>query len=377
MVADNNLSFFATKDLNEMELGFDPTIQGDIYVYIDKGRTGTPSHPYLLKIKRDSTNDVVSPIIKTYPEQNSCDPNVLTTVLNDVRGIAKSNNQNIDNLVLWSHGSGWLPINTSLSSADSLIKSHKQHPVNSTLSFGLDEDDLKSKYNATEEMDISALAKTLDNWHFNTITFDACFMGGVEVAYALRHSCNYIISSPAEISSTGFPYDTVTKLFQSNSDPKEIAEKYAEYYEQQKGDFKSYTISVINTSQLENLSLLIADIHKQFKNDASDTSKAYSPIKLQQYDRLNGNLFFDLKSFYSNLISAHQNDELNAKFNSLWTNTILFEKHSQKIMGSLELKEVNGLSVYIPKSISNNSKVNEYYKTLSWYKATNNKFWSN
>ena len=51
----------------------------ELFVYIDRGVNGTPSHPYLLKITSDTTENIVSEIILTYPEQNSADPKVIGT----------------------------------------------------------------------------------------------------------------------------------------------------------------------------------------------------------------------------------------------------------------------------------------------------------
>ena len=38
-------------------------------------------------------------------------------------------------------------------------------------------------------------------------------MSQVEVAYELRNTADYLILSPAEVMSAGFPYFKITKIF--------------------------------------------------------------------------------------------------------------------------------------------------------------------
>ena len=89
MIADNNLDYFAVSDINEMEHGMLNLggITGELLVYIDRGNNGSPAHPYLMRIVPDSSQQVVSEIIKVYPEQNSADPAVFSKVIIDVDDI--------------------------------------------------------------------------------------------------------------------------------------------------------------------------------------------------------------------------------------------------------------------------------------------------
>ena len=73
-------------------------------------------------------------------------------------------------LILWSHGTSWLPAGSSLRS------------------FGED---------SGKQMNIPDLAENLPI-KFDFILFDACLMGSVEVVYELKEKANFIISSSTE-----------------------------------------------------------------------------------------------------------------------------------------------------------------------------------
>ena len=104
-------------------------------------------------------------------------------------------------------------------------------------------------------MDIIELAETLSPYHFDFILFDACYMGTIEVAYELKDVCDYIICSPTEILSDGFPYNKiVNKLFSQPLQVKAVAEDQYSYYNSQKGILKSAAICVVKTDGLDNLS---------------------------------------------------------------------------------------------------------------------------
>ena len=58
---------------------------------------------------------------------------------------------------------------------------------------------------------------------FDYILFDACLMSQVEVAYELRDTADYLILSPAEVMSAGFPYFKITKYLLSADNSEQNA----------------------------------------------------------------------------------------------------------------------------------------------------------
>lgn len=106
MIADNDLDFYATANINEMEtfMAHKPEA-GSVYVYIDRAKNRKTAHPILYQITADTSAKINSKIIKVYPENNSTNEKVLAEALSQVQTICAINNEFLRGLVLWSHGS--------------------------------------------------------------------------------------------------------------------------------------------------------------------------------------------------------------------------------------------------------------------------------
>lgn len=103
----------------------------------------------MLKIIRDTTyNYVVSPILQTYKEQNTCDPSFLNEVIVTVQRYCAEQNSSLNRLILWSHGTGWLPEGTSFYVEQEVV----------LRSFGLDDAGSDAESDYKKEMDIKDLA---------------------------------------------------------------------------------------------------------------------------------------------------------------------------------------------------------------------------
>ena len=98
MMADNDLYQKAVDDINRLESAYRGV--GDILVHFD-GAVGTLySEAVLLRIRHDKTPEIASDIVIRYGEADSCSREHLNRVLRE---------SNARGLVLWAHGSGWLP----------------------------------------------------------------------------------------------------------------------------------------------------------------------------------------------------------------------------------------------------------------------------
>ena len=263
MIADNNLDYFAIQNINQMEEGYDSNLNGKLLVYIDRAKNASPNYPYLLEIIKDTTPNIVSKIIQTYPEQNSCDPSIIHNVLNGIKTIYKDFNSL--GLIFWSHGSSWLPKGINLGTKRGQI-------IDSTKSFGLDQS-YDSAVLSLNDFDIA-----LNTINADFILFDACYMSSIEVVYELRNKAKYFISSCSEILSYGFPYNKIViDLFNAKFNPISVAEKIFDFYNNQKGLYQSSTISVVYLPEVQNL----ADYTKNLISQIKDTANI-SFAKMQQ-----------------------------------------------------------------------------------------------
>ena len=97
-------------------------------------------------------------------------------------------------LVLWGHGTGWL-INNEVKTG--------------TRAYGVDTGN-HEEFKKGLWINIPTLAEVLSRMpHLKYIMGDCCNLMCLENLYELRHACDYIIGSPAEIPVQGAPYDQI------------------------------------------------------------------------------------------------------------------------------------------------------------------------
>ena len=108
MAADNDLASFARKNLEDIKDGYLPEFfnegNGDVLlVYTDiRGET-----PKLIRLSAGRPGEVYEEVLVEYEEdQNSMSDSVMNAVLSYAAELFPSENAG---LVLWSHGTGWLP----------------------------------------------------------------------------------------------------------------------------------------------------------------------------------------------------------------------------------------------------------------------------
>ncbi|MFV0593183.1 MAG: clostripain-related cysteine peptidase [Draconibacterium sp.] len=306
----------------------------NLIVYWDSSSDGCQ----ILKITHDETDEIRSEVVKTYPEQNSADTDIFANVLDYICDMYPSQSFG---LVLWSHGTSWLP------------------PTSTNLkekSFGLDND---------YEIDITDLKSVISN-RFDYIIFDACFMGSIEVAYELRGNVNYMLASPTETLSYGFPYELIIPYLFSSKDNVSIltsvAKEYYAYYSSLAGAYQSATISLIDMRELDKLAEITQKLICNYPLEIWEYNKD-SIQKLDSYDKP---IFYD---FYDFLEKNYPIDSLAVVKVALET-TILYEAHTEKFLGGdgfgyrgFNINTCCGLSCYVPQE---GSSYNTYYQTLDW-----------
>ena len=229
IMGENSLSTYAQRDLNEIRSAM-KTIPDScqLVVFFDNSRNN--EYPQILTFDKSGEKTLFA--YKTDPL--STDSATLRQVL---RTVTKESPADQYGLVMWSHGSGWLP----------------QQP---RYSIGVD-NGKNSFSNIGTEMEIPTLANILrqsgERWTY--VFFDACFMQTIEVAYELRDCVDWCIASPAEIPAEGAPYDEMLPtLF--DDQPWRIAEAYYDFYKTRGG----IVISALRTSEMEQLATATAPL---------------------------------------------------------------------------------------------------------------------
>lgn len=327
---ESNLGSSLERNINSMIQGVTAKNLNNGHLVVYYSSTG--GNPELFEIKE--VNGVTTKHhIKDYDVQSAISPEVMNSVINDVISLYPSESYG---LLLSSHGMSWLPTQYT-----QMLRS-----------FG--EENNKS-------MEIYELAEALPNNNFfDYIIFDACYMGGIECAYELRNKAKYIISSPAEIYSFGFPYqDIIPYLFSDEPKVKDIAEAFYTFYNDNES-YNNATISVVDTEYLEELATATHNIINQV---GINPIYSLSTSDIQCYDRFSKHLLFDFDDF----IKRIGTDEQYILFAEARDQAIIHKYNTECDFYQRKIKHFSGLSTYIPRQVY--PTLNNWYTQLEWYKA--------
>ena len=302
LAGDHSLSPEIEQKIAALTIGFLATdcSQNRLFIYCDRKNTS----PQLMEISAHTANP--RQLLKTYTAQNSASSNVMKQVLNDILNNYSASSYG---LILFSHGSAWLPA------------AGFENPSRSTRSVCIDGED---------EMELADFASALPlpnhrTWDF--ILFEGCYMGSVEVAYELKDKTEAIIASPTEIVSPGmtevYP-SALSYLYQPTPQLERFAQSYFDAWNSKTGDYRSATISVVQTEYLEELALLARAAFLRWEPDTETISS------LQCFNRNEWHLFFDLKE---TLLTA--NPALKTYVNELWKNIVTYSAATPSFLPGL------------------------------------------
>ena len=333
--ADNNLSGSVEGDIAAMEKGLLGTAMhdGNLLIYVDKkGRS-----PQLLQLTQVG-DSIRRELIEEYVvDQSSATTERLSQVLHQVTQAYPSEHYG---LVLWSHGTAWLPSNYK----------------NYLRSFGTD--------TGGHSMSIADLSAALSGYHFDFLLFDACYMASLEVAYALRTCCDYLIASPTEVLADGFPYQLFMQdLFAPTANVVDIATQFYTYYQSSYG-----TISVTKMAELEAL----ADACRTIFHGKSEEELFAVPVQeLQIMEYLTGEVhaLYDCADYVRQLAT----DTQYAAFQSCLEQAVIYKAttpqsaYAYAFGTKLPIDRFSGLSIYVPQAEL--AELNSWYQQLGWYQA--------
>lgn len=345
IVAENSLDRYVDDNLNKMKDGFTAACTGNFLIYLD--RYNAP--PRLLRLFLDKKGVVQQETVRTYPLQNSASAEVLSDVIGDVREIFPAESYG---LVLWSHATGWIPANSTYAS----VAPNKRLPQGLLRESVFDLPTRAFGQDGANWMELTDVVSALPDHLFDFILFDACYMGGVEVAYALRLKTSYLITSPTEVLATGFPYDEIMPFFFASSDRYiEICRKYIDFYNAQSGAFRSASIALVKMSEMSALADVVRDITVTHSNRIGDIPSS----SIQCFDRFKQPLLFDLGDYIENVASPQEYTQFEQQLGK----TVLYKAATSYFI-SFPINKFCGLSSYIP--LNSYSELNLFYKTLEW-----------
>ncbi len=339
MIATNSMSGQDAVDIAEMKTALATYAKSDCRLLIY--RASYNQDPQLIELKYNSDEKATATItLKTYDATIglSVTKQRFAEVMADAQAFAPAHDYG---LVLWSHAAGW---------ANTLPKSSTDRRPRY---FGID-------YSAT--MPIDSLADALPANVFSFIYADACYMGGIEVAYELRNKTHYLIASPAEIPYDGMPYDVTVPLF--FADVVNLPAICDKVYESYLGSSSGLTLAIVDCTRLDALAATCRSIHATARELESTSG-------LQYYNRaaITGTrIFYDFGQ-YTRLIAS--DESLVAPFNEALSLAVTYKVATPHIFGiPVNPETYSGLSTSIYGLNSHDN--DELYSTLQWYRAINN-----
>lgn len=348
MAADNNLSTFQKEDVDEMLKGaIDIPANSRLLVYVDDYDL-----PRILSIDQEDRRRPVANIVQQYTsEHNSGDTETLQLA---IEWMTQNSPSESYGLVLWSHGSSWLP-----------AKAPAQRAI---------------CVDSNSWMEIQDIADVLSQSpHLDFILFDACFMQAIEVAYELREAADYIISSPAEIPGPGAPYHRlISPMFSIPLNANGIAEEYYHEYRDNNIYIEGYEpdrfgvcLSVVDCSQLEELATATGEMIRKYASNhrSADLSQ------VQHYYPLTSNTtpeYYDMNGYMRQLITLPEDyDYWKSAFDNAisYRNTTpqWFSDYTQRLEDIVDMDNYGGISCYIPKE--GRTRLNEAFQATAWYHA--------
>ena len=370
----NSLCAALEDDVNDMKSGYLPLVGSmskAVLVYSrrlsETGRYTDRTPSYLIRLSVDGWGKVISDTLKTWPETDEAvSASTMTDVLETVKGLYPHASYG---MVFSSHGSGWLPsgyystgkitAGTAGLQAVPYIDPNSDGSMPRVKSIGIDNITSRNTY----EMEIETFAQALP-MKFDYIIIDACLMGCIEVAYALKDKCDKLVFSQAEVLEDGLcDYTTLTQRVLKPVVPdlyNLCEDSYRHYKNQDDPIYRSLTISMIDCTRLDGLAESCKSLFSKYRNQISLVNAA----NVQGYFRARKHWFYDLTDIHrqSGIPEADM-----AGYNKAMSDCVLYNAATDTFI-NFDIRTHCGLSMYLPAD--GNSELDEFYKTLSWNRAS-------
>ena len=380
----NNLSSSLAEDIRDLEKGFIPgsaPLENYLFVFrhLVESSYSTPSSP---KLQRIYLGPDGNPMKETLLEMEPGTISNRAECIREVLEFLKEKYPEIESfgVLMSSHGTGWTPPGycttgyknegnsdviewrRSAFPGTYLSGEYLYEPVPGVKSMGYTVTGVNPT--VAYETDIREIADLLP-FKLDYIIFDACFMGGVEVACEFRDKCNFVVASQTEILSDGMDYTTmISDLLEGNrADLVSLATNYFNHYNLSIGSKRSATISVVDCSKLGTLAAVCRNLFRNYdiSKDNVDASK------LQKYFYYTNHAwFYDL---YSIVQAAGASETELSDLQWALDECILYKAATPTFaLYGFPIDTHSGLSMYLPEK--ERTQLNSYYRELTWNKLT-------
>lgn len=386
----NSLSSYLVEDIKDLEDGFIPGNGAQdnllfVFSHSAQGSYSQPTSPVLTRLYKGANGQIFKQKLLELPSGEI--PNSKENLALIFKYIQDRYHPDELGVLMSSHGTGWTPpgycskpasfekesewLSPTLFSVprwgESFVPERDFEVFPLTKSFG--ETKIASNPGTSYETDIKELAESIP-YKLDYLILDACFMGGVEVAYELRDKCRFLCFSQTEILADGMNYKTMMShlLEKKEADVISLGNEFYDYYNKQSGYNRSATISVIDCSKMDPLVEVCEDFFSRHDIDSKNcASDELQPYFRSQYAKNHG-WFYDLRSIF---VAAGADEEELKLLDAALAQSVVYNEATEYFMegyGGFRVKYHCGFSMYLP--YPEKKYLNNYYKTLAWNEAT-------
>ena len=376
----NSLSSYLKDDIKDLKKGHIPSnARPDdvVLIYshfpIDGEGYKTQSSPTLVRLYSGRDSVIIADTLVVYPQGTvSASGKQVNEVLNYIR---KNFHAKSYGMIFSSHATGYLPAgyfqNPVGESSDIDWMSAKRQQMTvvpyiepeydpslpMVKSIGQDQVGSYGSY-VSYEINLDDFADAIP-MYLDYLLFDACLMGGIEVAYELKEKVGLVGFSQTEVLAEGYCYENITDhlLKGDEPNPEGVCRDFFNQYDIQNGVYRSATISLIDCSRLNPLAELCRHLFAKY----ADEIKAIDYRNVQKFYRSDKHWFYDLESI---LINAGINSEELAGLHEVLNECVVYKAHTPEFMSEFSINIFSGFSMYLPNKGSR--YLDSFYKTLKW-----------
>ena len=281
--------------------------------------------------------------LKTYTDYDYTIPDGITSLLTSIKQMAPADNYS---MIIGCHGEGWMPKPKSTQ----------------TRYFG----------GTAIPIDISDFNEGIKNagMKMNFILFDDCYMSGIEVAYQLRESSNYLIASTSEMIAYGMPYHIILKyLLYDTPDYDALCRDFTSFYKTYTYNLTPMpygTIAVTDLGYTEEMATFMKTVNSTHTFDIDKIDD----VQDLDVEHFTPTVYFDFGSYLHVLCGDEV--ETYTEGTKLLDKLVPYKGTTGMIYSgagnkSLKLKEYSGLTISDP---SINSSAIDTKTQTAWWNAT-------
>ena len=336
----------------------------------------TQTSPHVVRVTRDFLGRPVADTLRTLdPGTSLMDKDSMKDILGWIRERFPSKHYG---MILSSHGTGWLPegyyanpnkyegsgmqalgtgvpslpLPSGANAVSEELDNFRQFPK--VRSFG-EERRRAGGLNYCYEMDIRDMAQAIP-MHLDYMIFDACLMGGVEVAFELRKVTDYLCFSPTEVLAGGYDYTKIVSrlLGPGETDLVEVCRDFYNKYAESSTPF--VTVTCLSTARMDELASVCRGLFAKYRTAIN----SLSGYQVQGYYRSGRHYFYD---FVDIIERAGATEEERISVRNILMDSIPFRAFTREFI-EIKINRSCGLSMYLPSQGS--SYLDDYYRNLSW-----------